>query len=400
VYGPALVVGSATRFPDGFLWGTATAAHQVEGANTHNDWWEWEHTPGSPCVESSGDAIDHWHRWPDDLALLAELGFGAYRFSLEWSRIEPAEGEFSLAALEHYRRMLAGCHEVGLVPVLTFHHFTSPRWAVADGAWESVRTAERLARFCERAVDHLGDLIGMAGTINEPNVVAWVGYLFGEFPPGLRDMAAFRRANDVMLRACRLTHAAIKGGRGDFPVGVTLSMHDYEALPGGEGHVAEARAMLEDEFLEQARGDDFLGVQCYTRLRFGPDGMVGPATGVPTTKMGYEFWPRCVEVAARRAAEVTGIPVYVTENGIATDDDAERIRYVAEALAGVRRCLDDGVDVRGYLYWSAFDNFEWARGYGPTFGLVGVDRTTFARHPKPSAKWLGEIARRNEVPGP
>ncbi len=128
-----------------------------------------------------------WHRWPEDLALLADLGFGAYRFSLEWSRIEPAEGEFSVAALDHYRRMLAGCHEVGLLPILTFHHFTSPRWAVADGGWESPRTAERLARFCERAVDHLGDLVGMACTINEPNVVAWVGYLFGEFPPGLHD---------------------------------------------------------------------------------------------------------------------------------------------------------------------------------------------------------------------
>ncbi len=201
-----------------------------------------------------------------------------------------------------------------------------------------------------------------------------------------------------MLRACRLAHDAVAGGRGDFPVGVTLSMHDYEALPGGEAHVAEARTMLEDAFLEQARGDEFLGVQCYTRLRFGPDGMVGPAAGVPTTIMGYEFWPRCVEVAVRRAAEVTGIPVYVTENGIATADDAERMRYVAEALAGVRRCLDDGIDVRGYLYWSAFDNFEWARGYGPTFGLIGVDRTTFARQPKPSAKWLGEVARTNRVP--
>jgi beta-glucosidase len=272
---------------------------------------------------------------------------------------------------------------------------------VADGGWEDVRTAERLARFCERAVDHLGDLIGLACTINEPNVVAWVGYLFGEFPPGRQDMAAFRRANDVMLRACRLAHAALKGGRGDFPVGVTLSMHDYDALPGGEVHVDEARSMLEDEFLEGARGDDFLGVQCYTRLRFGPDGMVGPADGVPTTIMGYEYWPRCVEVAVRRAAEVTGgIPVYVTENGIATTDDRQRIAYVSEALAGVRRCLDDGVDVRGYLYWSAFDNFEWARGYGPTFGLVAVDRTTFVRTPKPSAKWLGEVARTGHLPAP
>jgi beta-glucosidase len=384
-------------FPDGFLWGTATAAHQVEGGNVNNDWWAWEHAPGTPCLEPSGDAIDHWHRWPDDLRLLADLGFGAYRFSLEWSRIEPEEGEWSVAALEHYRRVLAGCHEAGLLPILTFHHFTTPRWAVADGGWEDERTAERLARFCERAVDHLGDLIGMACTLNEPNVVAFMGFLFGEFPPGVSDVARYERANAVLRRACRLAHDAVAGGRGTFPVGLTLSMHEFAAEPGGEARAAEARAFMEDAFLEEARGDDFVGVQCYTRLRFGPGGMLGPAPGVPTTLMGYEFWPQVVEVVIRRAAEVTGRPVYVTENGIAIDDDRERIRYVDEALAGVRRCLADGIDLRGYCYWSAFDNFEWARGYGPAFGLVSVDRTTFERTVKPSARWLGSIARANGV---
>jgi len=157
-------------FPDGFLWGTATSAHQVEGGNVYNDSWLAEHLPGSHYAEPSGDACDHYHRYESDIALIAGLGLGAYRFSLEWSRIEPEDGEFSRAALDHYRRMLDACHEHGLTPFLTFHHFTSPRWIAAAGGWEERRTAERFARFCERAMRHLGDLVPYACTLNEPNL--------------------------------------------------------------------------------------------------------------------------------------------------------------------------------------------------------------------------------------
>jgi beta-glucosidase len=153
-------------FPEGFLWGTATAAHQVEGGNWNNDWWAWEHAPDTPCKEPSGDACDHWDRYPDDIALLADLGFGVYRFSLEWSRIEPEEDEWSRVALDHYRRMCATCREHGLTPVVTFHHFTTPRWLAARGGLENPETAERFGRFCERATGALGDLIDWACTIN------------------------------------------------------------------------------------------------------------------------------------------------------------------------------------------------------------------------------------------
>lgn len=173
-------------FPDGFLWGTATAAHQVEGGNVNNDWWTFEHDPSSPCLESSGDGCDSWNRWPEDLELLAGLGFGAYRFSIEWSRIEPAEGEWSLAALDHYRRMCAACHERGLVPMVTFHHFTTPRWLADRGGWESPEAPDRFGRMCERAVAHFGDLVGYGCTINEPNIVSIMGYEYGIFPPGVR----------------------------------------------------------------------------------------------------------------------------------------------------------------------------------------------------------------------
>ncbi len=385
------------QFPDGFVWGTATAAHQTEGGNWNNDWWMWEHNPESPCVEPSGDAVDHFWRYPSDIALLAELGFGAYRFSLEWSRIEPEEGEFSRNALDHYRRMIASCRDHGLLPVVTYHHFTTPRWAVTEGGWEDAVTAGRFARFSERAAAHLGDETGMVCTLNEPNIVSLMGHYLGVFPPGKRDLAAYDRANDTVIRAHRLAYDAIKSGPGDAPVGLTLSMQDFQTVPGGEDRMNEARQRMEDVFLEAVRGDDYVGAQMYSRLRWGPDGILGPEEGVRTTLMGYEFWPQALEATVRRAAEVAQVPIYVTENGIGTDDDRQRIEYVTEALHGLRRCLDDGIDVRGYFCWSAMDNFEWALGYKPTFGLIAVDRETQARTPKPSAHWLGQIARAHRL---
>jgi beta-glucosidase len=387
-----------SAFPDGFLLGTATAAHQVEGGNWNNDWWAWEHQPGSGCAEPSGDACDHWHRWPEDVRMLAGLGFGAYRFSLEWSRIEPEEGEFSRAALDHYRRMCAGCREAGLEPVVTFHHFTTPRWVAARGGWADPATAERFARFCERAARQLSDLVGRACTINEPNIVAHHGYLSGVFPPGERDPDLRRRVAGVFAEAHGRAVAAIKAGPGDPPVGLTLAMSDWQAVAGGEARRDALREEDEQVFLEAARDDDFIGVQTYTRRRVGPDGMLDPEAGVPRTIMGYEFWPQALGATIRRAAEVTGVPVLVTENGVATSDDAERIEYIRRALQAVLGCLADGVDVRGYLYWSALDNFEWSHGYGPTFGLVAVDRATQVRTPRPSAAWLGGVASANALP--
>jgi beta-glucosidase len=391
---------AAERFPDGFVWGTATAAHQVEGGNWNNDWWAWEHDPASPCQEPSGDACDQYHRYKDDIRLLAGLGFNAYRFSLEWSRIEPEDGEFSRAALDHYRRVCAYCREHALEPIVTFHHFTTPRWVVARGGWAEPATADRFARFCARAATHLGDLIGRACTLNEPNIVATMGYLYGLFPPGERDPDLRRRANEVFVDAHRKAVAAIHAAPGRPRVGITVAMSDYQAIDGGEAERDRYRRDMEDVFLEAARGDDFVGVQCYTRERIGPDGIRGPQDGVPITQMGYEFWPEALEATIRRAWEVTnGVPVLVTENGIGTDDDAERIVYVERALRGLRATLAAGIDVRGYVYWSLLDNFEWFLGYRPTFGLVAVDRTTQVRRPKPSARWLGDIARANALPG-
>ena len=393
------MVGSmTTSFPNGFLWGTSTAAHQVEGGTWNNDWWAFEHTPGSGTVEPAGDACDHFWRYPADLAMLADLGFGAYRFSLEWSRIEPDEGEFSNAALDHYRRMCATTRDLGLVPVVTFHHFTTPRWAVADGGWTDPAIVDRFARFCERATAHLGDEIGIGCTINEPNIVSLMGFLVGAFPPGHHDLGEYATANEHLKAAHRKGYDAIKSGPGDFPVGSTVALGDWWAPEGSDAVLEQTRHMHEGQHLEAAAGDDYIGVQAYSRTRLTAEGLPdGPEPGVEVLDMGYEYWPQALEVSIRYASEITGSPVYVTENGIGTTDDAQRIRYVTDALGGVQRCLDDGIDVRGYFYWSLLDNFEWALGYMPRFGLVGVDRMTQQRSVKPSAEWLGAIARANAI---
>ncbi len=386
------------NFPDGFTWGTATAAHQVEGGNWNSDWWAWEHAHDTPCEEPSGDACDHLFRYPDDIALLADLGFNTYRFSIEWARVEPEEGEFSNQWLDHYRRMAASCREHAITPVATLHHFTSPRWVDADGSWENGATAERFARYAGRVAGHLGDLLGSGCTINEPNVVALYGYRVGVFPPGRSTTEARTAAIDTFIAAHHKAVDAVREAAEGVPVGLTLSMADYQAVEGGKSRLEAYRSRMEDVFLEALEGDDFVGVQTYTRERIGPEGRMPPEEGVETTLMGYEVWPQALEATIRRAHDVTdGLPVVVTENGIGTDDDSRRVHYVTEALRAVGRCLDDGIDVRGYFYWTLLDNFEWVFGYRPTFGLVAVDRRTMERSPKPSAAWLGDVARANAL---
>ena len=386
------------EFPDGFLWGTATAAHQIEGGNWNSDWWAFEHQEGTIVAEPSGDACDSWNRWREDLDLVADMGLNAYRFSLEWSRIEPEPGQFSVAALDHYKEICVTARDRGILPVVTFHHFSSPRWLAERGGFEWSETPERLAGYVARAAEHLGDEIGMACTINEPNVVTMMGYVLGAFPPGVQgDFDRFAVANQTMVDAHRRSMEALRAAPGSYPAGLTLSMADMVATEGGEAHLADFRESMEDVFLRATGGDDFIGVQCYSRLHFSERGFAAPPAGTRMTPMGYEWWPACTGATARRAAEVTGLPVVITENGVSTADDAERIEYVTAALASTHEALNDGVDIRGYVLWSLLDNFEWAFGYGQQFGLVACDRTTFARHPKGSAGFYASVAASGSV---
>jgi beta-glucosidase len=419
------------EFPPGFLWGTATAAHQVEGNNTNSDWWEWEHRADSPVPDKSGDAIDHYNRYVEDIAMLADLGFGVYRFSVEWARIEPEEGTFDPAALRHYRTMVEAARSDGLIPMVTLHHFTVPRWFAAKGGFQSAEAPTLFDRYVRAVVNTLGDTVDHYCTINEPGVLAMGGYLgaFG-WPPGTKDMDSWHRAIN-QLRLCHVAaRDAVKTIRPQARVGLTQAMTEYEANEAGRPVMEYLRKYNEDVFFEVCEPDDFIGVQTYSRVPITPPGWTKPfakslidlaplrrallpslvrrntadfadterGDDIRRTDMGYEYRPQAIAATVRRAAELLpGKDIIVTENGIATTDDRERIEFITQALTGLHAVIQEGIPLKGYIHWSAFDNFEWALGYRMQFGLIAVDRSTQERTPKPSASFLGGIARNNSL---
>jgi beta-glucosidase len=385
-------------FPPGFLWGAATSGHQTEGNNVNSDYWHREYAEGSTVPEVSGDACDSFHRYPQDIALLAGIGLNSYRFSLEWSRIEPERGHVSVAMLDHYRRMVECCHRHGLTPMVTLNHFTVPRWMATLGGWRNPAAAELFARFTEIALPIVRDVEWVC-TINEPNIIACRdGADRPDAEPVAYGMARpDRQVSAELARAHRMSRdvlASIAGVRS----GWTVATQAIHALPGCDEQAYEYSYPLEEYFLEAARDDDFVGVQAYTRTFVGRAGALPPPAGTETTLTGWEYFPDALGIGVRNAWKVAGgVPVLVTENGIATADDDRRIDYTRDALAGLHEAMADGVEVRGYYHWSALDNYEWGH-YAPTFGLIAVDRTTFARQVKPSARWLGAVARENALP--
>lgn len=397
-----------TDFPQGFLWGSATAAHQVEGGNVNNDWWDWEHDPASGCVEPSGDAIDQRNRYAEDFALLASLGQNAHRISLEWSRIEPTEGKFSKAELAHYRRVITSLHDNGLTPFVTLQHFTLPRWFAQRGGWLGDGAVETFARYATRVAEELGDLMPWVGTINEPQILALCCYMSGSFPPGHKSNEEGIQATQVFLEANRAAYSAFKTVRPEAQVGPCLQMPPvHPSDPANEDDVNLTKFfhwLVSDAYLDDLRkggGADFVGLQYYTKAAISAASAspLAPAdpTKVETTLMGWAVTPEGFGEALRNAA-TAGLPVVVTENGIATSDDEQRMRYLRSHLAELAGAIDAGVDVRGYFHWSAFDNFEWAHGYRPTFGLIAVDREDdFRRTPHPSAYAYGEVCRTNDI---
>jgi beta-glucosidase len=408
-----------TTFPAGFLWGAATAGHQVEGGNLNADIWPVEWSPNSHFVEPSGDACDHYHRYRDDIELMSKLGFTAYRFSIEWSRVEPERGYFSRAELDHYRRVIAACHEVGITPVVSYNHFTLPRWLAGEGGWNSDSAPARFARYAAQVTDHVGDLVEWICTLNEPNALA-VLMATGVIPMGTTgpspappgqpvavgvggyDPASYRYgliagSIEQMAAVHRAGFDAIKSGRGTHNVGWTLALPDLQLGDGGDERWAQARQVAELDWLDASRADDFVGVQTYTRTIIGQDGALPIPEGSPVSQVDLEIYPEALAHTVTLAAEHSGVPVLVTEHGLATADDAARIEYTERSLRSLATVIADGIDVRAYLHWTLLDNFEWTAGFTKQFGLVAVDRHTFDRTVKPSAEWLGSVARVNAL---
>ena len=381
-------------FPHGFLWGASTAAHQIEGNNTTSDWWEREWGPlpgGRPVEQVSGDAADSYHRYPEDMKLLKDAGLDTYRFSLEWARIEPEPGFVSRAQLDHYRRMIDTARDLGLTPMVTVHHFTNPAWFGRDITWNDPRAVDYFARYVQTVLPILRD-VELVCTINEPNMLATIMAPSNDDWSGIGVPPGDGQITEHVTSAHQLAVAILRGeGK---KAGWSIATQAFIPEPGFEAEADAWSRSREDVFLDAASGDDWVGIQAYTRTRIGEGGALPNPEGVEETLTGWEFYPRALEYGIRRSWDRNHTPIYVTENGIATGDDTRRIAYTSEALQGVSDAIDDGVDVRGYLHWSLLDNYEWG-SYTPTFGLIGWDPATFERSPRPSLAWLGEVAGRN-----
>ena len=406
-------------FPPGFRWGVATSGHQTEGGNTGSDTWFLEHVRPTAFREPSGLACHGYQLWREDVDLVAGLGLDAYRFSVEWARVEPAEGEFSAEALAHYRAIADRCVAAGIAPVVTYNHFTAPHWFARRGGWLGPEAPALFARYCGMVTEALGDGTAWVVTMNEPNLprlLSWLG-----IPAGAREMERamllaageqagvprYRVANVVlpeemdamaagMAAGHRAAREAIKSRRADLPVGLSLAIVDDQVVGDDPSVRDRKRAEVYGMWLDLARDDDFVGVQNYERARYSGSGPVPPPEGAVLNQLGSsDIYPLSLAGAVRYAHAAAGVPVFVTEHGLGHRDDTLRAAMIGPALAGLLDVIEDGVPVLGYLHWSLLDNFEWVFGFDVRFGLHEVDRATFTRKPKPSAAVYSAIARAN-----
>lgn len=432
------------KFEDGFLFGAATSAHQTEGNNIHSDYWLMENMKYTDFNEKSGLAVDHYNRYREDIDLLKKAGLNAYRFSIEWARIEPEEGVFDEKEVEHYRDVLSYMHKKGITPVVTLMHFTSPSWLIKKGGWRSENTPFYFQRYVSYVIEKLGDLIPYVVTLNEANMGVQVGSialryrkmmersasnlegnvqvgmnfnammenmkakagenlaLFGTTDPKTFVSGRTEEEEDVVISSHIAARKAIKRIRPEIKVGLSLSLHDIQSLEGGEENASEEWRKEFSIYLDAIKDDDFVGVQNYARSLYGKNGLENPPEGSELTQMGYENYPYALGNVLRRVnkeLEEKGIKktLIVTENGIAIDDDKIRIAFIEKALQGLQEAIKEGVDVKGYFYWSLLDNFEWQKGFSMTFGLIAVDRSNMERHPKESLYYLGSFAPEEKV---
>ncbi len=427
------------NFPEGFLWGTATAAHQVEGANDNNDWWDWEQTPGHIQNGDTSDiACDWWkgRRYQLDFDLAKSLNQNAHRLSVEWSRIEPREGEWNEEAIAFYRGVLCALHERGMTPLVTLHHFTNPRWLTARGAWESDSVVPSFERFATKVLQELGDLCDFWVTINEPSVYVYSGYVNADWPPGKKEnFGMAMRVGVNMLRAHAAAYHAIHRIQPGARVGIAHHIRPFKPenrhsrldrivariqdhlfnrmflLSLADGHLRFPLS-ISSRLPELANTQDYLGLNYYLsgRVIFDhsqPAILFGRQ--MPPKPWGTSFddelkrWfgngdidPNGFYASAKWFAQF-GKPIYVTENGICDARDEIRPRYLVSHLAALHQAIQEGAPVKGYFHWTLVDNFEWKEGWGLRFGLIANDPMTQTRTPRSSASIYARLAHENGI---
>lgn len=382
-------------FPEDFLWGAATSSHQVEGGNTLNDWWAWEQT--LPLSDSrSNQACNHWNTWKADVQLIHELGHTAHRLSIEWSRIEPESGVFDEGAIAHYRDVLRGLKARGIKTVVTLHHFTNPKWLAAQGGWLKSCVVKRYLRYVEKVVRELGSEMDFILTLNEPGVYAYMSYRAGLWPPQKKSSLKMLRVLWHMARAHRAAYELIKQLSPATPVGIAQNMSTFEPVhPTSWQERFAARWLhafnnLSFYWLSDWKTHDVLGINYYFHRRLDATGRIWPGfqdpheTNRPVSDLGWELHPEGLGGILQSLIRYHK-PLLVTEHGLADAADSRRPKYLTESLEGVSQAIQAGAPVVGYLHWSLLDNFEWADGFMPRFGLVEVEYATQKRTPRPSA---------------
>ncbi len=432
-------MGADIVFPQGFLWGSATSAHQVEGNNVHNDWWAWEQA--GRVKESSGRACDHYGRFRQDFDLAARMHHRAHRFSVEWSRCEPTEGGWDDEAFAHYRDVVQALQERHLEPIVTLHHFTTPQWLVRDGGWANPKSVDRFARYAERVAKALGPFVRYWITINEPMVYVNMHYVEGIGPPGAQRLSLGLRVAEHLARAHALAYRAIHGTVDDLQAivhagemvaprvlvsiakAVPVFLPCRPWWPFDRAIVRLTDRLFNAAFVDaitegvwsvpgnarrripEGRGAlDFLGVNYYAPefLSMRPSrgsGFISRCQLDSHTRhaserneMGWAVAPDLLQRALIRWASLR-LPLFVTENGTCMVDDGRRWSFIARHLRALSAVMDRGVTVLGYLYWSLLDNFEWGHGFGPRFGLVEVDYATQERRMRESGHRYAQVCR-------
>ena len=376
------------QFPEEFIFGTALASYQVEGGIYNNDWTHWENKKDTVCAEPCNDACKHYEFYKEDIDLLVSLGIRAFRFSIEWSRIEPEEGKYNQEEIDHYVDKAKLLLEKNIIPIITFHHFTTPEWLMSDGLWTSDKIVSAFVNYVGEMMKNLPKEITLFNTINEPGI------------------------KEHNLNA---------------KVGMTHALHEWDDNDSSL-QKEYIKYHMEDKFLYASDEDDFIALQTYSIRRTNPSLLFRIASwiqikipflriyvyprfrdlfsgrheyepeGIRTTKMGYEYRPQAILYNLHRIHKVfPDKDIFITENGIATDNDNERIEFVSDVLSDVHEYLSKNGKVMGYLYWSILDNFEWDLGYKMNFGLIEIDKDNFSRKPHESAYWYGNISKTNNL---
>ncbi len=398
------------QFPKDFYWGAATSSYQVEGNNVNADWWPWEIRVGQ---DRSGTACRHYDYYEQDFDLVKSLGHNAHRLSIEWSRIEPREGEFSKEAITHYINVIKALRARGIEPMVTLHHFTNPIWFSNFGGWTDRRCVKRFLRYCDHVTRALAPHVHFWFTINEPTVYYSHAFLWGMWPPQARSLLKTRIVHDHMIKghieAYRLIHQIYKDQKLEAPsvsfaqhmqaiVACTQSLKDRLAVS-----MREQMYNLEIiDIFSKAKALDFIGVNYYSRhLVHVHNWWIGNLLGEvckdnhhPLTKnsLGWDIYPQGLAQVLLNLKKYN-LPVIIAENGICTDDDNQRWEFIQNHLKSVHTAMEQGVNVTGYLYWSLMDNFEWAQGFKPRFGLIDINYTSQQRTIRESAHQFAQVCR-------